>query len=389
MKAILAFAGLALFVALACAPSPVHGATPETLKLGVVAPLSGPGAPWGICLQTLLEIAVDEINGKGGLHVGNKTYNLKVIAYDDKYMPEAGLTATNRLVHEDGVKYIFGPNSSAGALAMQGVTEKEKVFIFTLAFTRRVLGPDKPFTFRWIPTPFEYAYPEASWMLKKYPQMQNVIIAAPNDETGRETIDANRGGFQEAGIKNVAPELFERGAPDMLPLATKILHSKPDLIDFDGAAPGDVANIAKVARSQGYKGLMSKLGGGGNICVAAAPEALEGFIFHTEADLEAGGKVGELVREMKKRRPENPVDSFVPDLYSVFGMLLSAMQSAGTVDDVNVVRLALEKINNYEGINGKYGWEGKETYGINHQLHTPLYLAEGVGGKTKILDRIR
>ena len=71
-------------------------------------------------------------------------------------------------------------------------------------------------------------------------------------------------------------------------------------------------------------------------------------------------------------------------------MLMKAFQNAGTVhNNTNAVRTALEGISDFEGINGKFGWEGKETYGINHQLKCPLYLAEGVHGKTKILDKVR
>ncbi|MEM4237536.1 MAG: hypothetical protein QW050_00935, partial [Candidatus Nitrosocaldaceae archaeon] len=80
-----------------------------------------------------------------------------------------------------------------------------------------------------------------------------------------------------------------------------------------------------------------------------------------------------------------PVDALVGNAYSVFMMLTKAMQEAGTVEDTNAVRLALERIEEFEGINGKYGWEGKDTYGINHQLKSPIYIAEGVRGKVKVI----
>jgi len=367
-----------------------HAAAPkDTLKIGLISAFSGPGMAWGISWKTTLEIVCDEMNSKGGLRVGNKTYQLKVVPYDDKGNPEGALTAANRLVYEDQVKYIFGPTISATVLSAQTITEKEKVLILCLSFTRKTLSPEKPFSFRWIPTPFEYSIDEAAWLAKNR-NIKTIVISAANDESGREGSQAVTEGYQKAGVKILSQEFYERGAPDMLPLATRIMRYNPDLIEFDGGAPGDVVNIANAARSQGYKNLMTKLGGGGNTCVEAAPEALNGFIFHLESDIAAPtGKLADLLRDIRKRAPQTPVDSAVADEYSVLMMLMKAFQNAGTVDNTNAVRSALERISDFEGINGKFGWEGKETYGINHQLRCPLYLAEGVHGKIRILDKVR
>jgi branched-chain amino acid transport system substrate-binding protein len=339
-------------------------------------------------MQTVLEVIADEVNGNGGLKVGNKTYNVKVIAYDDKYLAEPGLTAANRLIYEDKVKYVFGPMASASILAVQTATEKEKVLLMMNGFTKKALGPDKPFTFRCTTTPIEYAVPEAAWMAKNR-EVKSVIVVLPNSETGREGAEGNRIGFQKAGIKILSEEVYEPGAPDMLPLVTRLMRYKPDLIDFDGGSPGDAVNIAKIARTQGYKGMFSKLGGGGELCVQTAPDVFEGFMFQEEADINAGGKLGDLMKEVKKRKPQNPIDMLVCKYYVAFGMLAKAMQTAGTVDDTNAVRLALEKIEGFPGPDGgAYGWTGKEAYGINHQLRGPIVFAGGSKGKIVLMDKL-
>lgn len=389
MKKTRIFISLALFVILLVTGFVAQAAQKETLKIGMIYPLSGPAMPWGVNLQTILAIVTEEINSKGGLKVGDHVYELQIIPYDDKYNPEAAFTAANRLIYEDKVKYIIGPMASAGALSTQVVTEKEKVLLLPSCFTRKALSEKKPFTFRWTTTPFEYAVPEAAWIAKNR-NVKTVVMVGPNSETGREAFDGNRRGFKEAGIKILAEEFYERGAPDMLPLVTRIMRYNPDLLDYDGGAPGDVVNIAKVARAQGYKGLMSKLGGGGEACFPQAPEALDGFMFNTEADLTVTtGKLAELIAEVKKRKPQVPIDSLIAKAYTVFKMLTLAMQNAGTVEDTNAVRVALERIENFDGIGGKYSWTGKETYGINHQLKGPFVLAGAVKGKMKILASLK
>src|SRR4051794_11739656 len=57
----------------------------ETLKLGVVAPLTGGGAAWGIANAEAAKIAAAEVNRDGGLDVAGKKYQLSVIAYDDQF----------------------------------------------------------------------------------------------------------------------------------------------------------------------------------------------------------------------------------------------------------------------------------------------------------------
>ena len=94
-----------------------YAAEAETLKLGVLATLSGAGTAWGIAMQGAAELAAEDVNSKGGLEVGGKKYQVEVIAYDDHYKAADALTAFNRLVFDDGVKYVVGPLGSAPALA--------------------------------------------------------------------------------------------------------------------------------------------------------------------------------------------------------------------------------------------------------------------------------
>ena len=107
----------------------------ETLKLGALVTLSGAGAAWGQGMKNAAELAADKVNAAGGLEVAGKKYKVEIIPYDDKYQANEAVTVANRLVFEDKVQYIIGPVGSAPALAIQPVTEKAKVLIFTLGFT--------------------------------------------------------------------------------------------------------------------------------------------------------------------------------------------------------------------------------------------------------------
>src|SRR5512144_1458825 len=79
----------------------------NVVKLGVIAPLSGTGAGWGLALRAGAELASDDTNAKGGLVVADKKYKIEVLPYDDKYQGQAAADAANRLVFMDKVKFVI------------------------------------------------------------------------------------------------------------------------------------------------------------------------------------------------------------------------------------------------------------------------------------------
>src|SRR3546814_14341480 len=66
-------------------------------------------------------------NAQVGLKVGGKSYKIELVAYDDKYQASEAVTAANRLIFEDKVKFIMGPMGGATALAIGPTVEKHGV----------------------------------------------------------------------------------------------------------------------------------------------------------------------------------------------------------------------------------------------------------------------
>src|SRR5690606_42158004 len=81
------------------------GASAEVvLKIGVDSALDGPGSEWGRGVDGGTKIAAKEINDAGGLKVGDKTYKLHVISYDDAYRAAQRVAARTCLVEPDRVQ---------------------------------------------------------------------------------------------------------------------------------------------------------------------------------------------------------------------------------------------------------------------------------------------
>src|SRR6201999_1095670 len=114
----------------------------EDLRIGVIAALSGGGTAWGLGLERGVQIALDEVNDEGGLKIGGKTYKLSLVAYDDQYNAAQAKIAVDRLVQQDGVKYIMGPVGSPGALSTEPVTAPTKVLQFVDGYAPGILKND-------------------------------------------------------------------------------------------------------------------------------------------------------------------------------------------------------------------------------------------------------
>src|SRR6185436_7070275 len=105
---------LYLRIALAAAALPL--ATPafadDTLVLGSAISITGKYSQEGKNAKDGYDFAVQKINDAGGVKVGGKTYKLEVKYYDDESTPARTAQLLERLINQDGVKYMLGPYGS-------------------------------------------------------------------------------------------------------------------------------------------------------------------------------------------------------------------------------------------------------------------------------------
>ena len=117
---------LAVFgvVAIGPAAAKVEG---DTIYLGAPISLTGKYSTNGKNTQDGYDLAVKRINEMGGVKVAGKSYKLKVVYYDDESTPARAAQLTERLINQDGIKYVLGAYSSGLTKAMAPVTEKYKI----------------------------------------------------------------------------------------------------------------------------------------------------------------------------------------------------------------------------------------------------------------------
>jgi branched-chain amino acid transport system substrate-binding protein len=369
------FAGLVLHAGL------LAGARAETIKIGLIAPMTGPGATWGYAGKGALEIAAGEVNAKGGLQVGDKKYQVQIIAYDDQYKAAEAVAAYNRLTNQDGVKYII-IETSAPTMALKQSIEDDKVLAMTSSYTPAAINENTKYLFRLYSTATNFVPPYAEW-LKNNIKERRMVLVNPNDETGWAQTKTTEKLYKESGFDVLDTEVYERSVKDFAPLVTKVLQFKPDVIDLGASSPATAGLIVRTARDQGYKGRFVQTGGPGWVDVvnAAGKEAAEGMINMLYAN-PANPGYQRLVEDYKKQYGQAPNEIIVA-YYDAARVLFAAIQKAGDATDTTKVAAAIPAVlpmNSVQGDEMTYAPQQIRTYDYIGVLTNG---APVVGGKVK------
>jgi branched-chain amino acid transport system substrate-binding protein len=207
----------------------------QTLKIGVIAPLTGGGAPWGMAASESVKIAAAEANAAGGIKVGDKTYDVEVISYDDHYKAADAIAAYNRLVNQDSVKFVI-VSTSPSTLALAPSLEVDRVLMLTTAGVEKAVDPENSFQIRTISILRDYVPPTVAWV-RQNTQAKTVVIVNPNDESGWYSTNVSQAAYKENGFDILGSEVFERTQKDFQPLMTKIVAMTPDIIELASCPP--------------------------------------------------------------------------------------------------------------------------------------------------------
>ena len=370
------------FAAALCGGGAVQ-AEDKTLTIGLLGPLSGGAASYGVELMRGAELRVEEINKGGGLKVGADVYRIKLVSYDHKAQAADTATATNKLIFQDKVKYIIGNAVGATCNAAQTITEPNKVMFAFVCWGTNNLAPEKPYSFRSMLSQWELAEPFYRWVKENHPTIKRVAAISPNDTSGKDTNTAVVKALKALGFEVAADEYYERGTKDFYPVLTKILAQKPDMIDVAAAPPGEAGLILKQAMELGFKGAKGWTAGINpfTIISVAGPEAAEGVWSPANINVK-GDHVSPAVRKFgetyEKRYGEVPGAIAVAN-YAAFDVFTQAMQKAGSIDTDRVLAVITKE--QFQTVWGPLALGGKETYGIDRQFLYPLVISEVRQGK--------
>jgi branched-chain amino acid transport system substrate-binding protein len=315
------------------------GLAADTIKLGGMLPLSGRAADLGITCKQGAELAVKEINDKGGV-LGKK---LDLMMADSKANVQEIVSLCNRYIQKDNVNFLFGIVSSAGSLAAAQVAKQEKVIFMDTVGSTDTLTKEKwnHYSFRSGTCNSQEANSLALYAAqdKKLMKFYNI---GPDYEYGRTMWDLFKAKMAAQNPKaqfigEQWPKLF---AADYTPYINAILAAKPDAV-YCTLWGGDLVAFIKQAKPFGLFDKMKWIiATGADITVTKAmgkemPTGLivdQRYYFHWPNT----PKNQEFVKAYKAAYGDYP-SAWAAEGYDGIYFLAEAVKKAGALDTEKVI----------------------------------------------------
>src|SRR5262245_32676140 len=110
-------------------------AADKELKIGFVGVTSGPAAAWGTSNVRSMQTRADWLNETGGVKIGDDTYKITIVNFDDQKDPKRAIAGMEKMAQE-GIHYVVGPNVDDGAAAVRPVAESKGIIYFPYSFPK-------------------------------------------------------------------------------------------------------------------------------------------------------------------------------------------------------------------------------------------------------------
>ena len=194
----------------------------ETLTIGVNDALTGGAAVYGLPQANAVKLAAKEINAAGGIKVGDETYMLEVIAYDDKGNPTEATNAVRKLIDRDGVKYILGFCCSGATGAVASFIEYEDAVMLVGNAAERSITTREIGNLTRTRPPADYTGAAAGTFVAEQGHKRVAVLGALDVGFYASYVDAFEKELNKAGGEIVTREAFALKDRDMTPQLTKI-----------------------------------------------------------------------------------------------------------------------------------------------------------------------
>jgi len=234
------------------------GAAKKTVKIGVIAPLTGSLSPLGLGIKNSVDLAVKQANQKGTV----PGYTVVLDAQDDAATPATGANAANKLASDDTMAGVVGTLNSSVAQQVAPVLAKANIVQISPANTNPTLTRGQKYIdapARVWPTYFRVCTtdavqgPFAADYASKQAGFKKVVTIHDKLTYGQGLVQEFAKQFTKNGGKVVSAETINVGDRDFGAVASKVASAKPDFVYYGGQFP-EAAPLSKQLKDRGFKG---------------------------------------------------------------------------------------------------------------------------------------
>jgi branched-chain amino acid transport system substrate-binding protein len=342
-------------------------ALPATIQVGLIASLTGKFSALGSEDKKAVELAIEQVNEKGGL-LGKR---ITLITRDDQTLPDKSVLAYNDLKAENVVA-VIGSVFSNSALATLPFAERDGIPYLSLTPADEQVQPIRPYVFV-IPA----LAPTYAERYLEYMQAQNIKkIAVAHDTKGAYAVsgyNATKALASKYGVEIVRDEVFEMTTSDFSPLFTHVKGSGAQALVFWGTGPAGVTVTKQYAAANVKVPLFLTASQASKLWLDPVGTAGEGTTV-----LSAIGVVGDALPEGPQKTVIDqmalpfakkfgyPPPQFAQDGYSACLLLFAAIEKAKSTQR-DQIRAALEQLTLLTP-NGKYRYSPTDHSGLTRDF---------------------
>jgi branched-chain amino acid transport system substrate-binding protein len=198
----------------------------QDARFSIPLPLTGTNAKFGEIEKRSYEIAMEEINGSGGIKGKKMTLDFE----DSQGKPEVSRSIMEKLIDVKKQPLVFGEYSSACSKAIAAVAEERKVpYLVVTGATDDITQQNYKYVFRMNPTNAYYATGMMSF-LREVVKPTSVAILYESSDFGTSGAEDMVKQAEKFPMKVLVKEQYEKGAVDFKPILSKVKAARPDMI---------------------------------------------------------------------------------------------------------------------------------------------------------------
>ena len=361
----------------------------ETLKIGFVGVTSGPAAAWGTSNVRSMQTRAEWLNETGGVKIGDKTYDIEIVTFDDQKDPKRAIAGMEKMAQE-GIHYVVGPNVDDGAAAVRPVAEQNGIMYFPYAFPKELYTAPASNAILGMIANYQSG-PAIYKYLKENKGVQKVAFVAANESDPLSQRDGGVAAAKEFGLDVVSDNVtYQVDTTDFTPVLTPVIQTQPDLLVLSGVAPANAPQLIRSARELGYQGLIStETAQDATVLQEGAGEMANGFISVGGASTPeiASDAMKEFVDRYTKMFGEYNDESNTK-VYALEYILETLKANPAAIDSVDEFKTTMDTFsapNPYMKGDSQLKYVGTTSFGQKRQVFVPMVVNEFKDGKFETL----
>ena len=349
----------------------------DTITIALAGPTTGPVTQYGTLQNIGANMAVEQLNAKGGMN--GKQLVAKI--YDDACEPKQAVTVANQIVN-DGVKFVIGHLCSPATIPAAKIYNDEGILMISGASTAPELTEKGYETvFRTIGLDSQTA-PISAEYVKNELKPQGIAILHDKQQYGQGLADAMKKILEEAGLKVVVFEGVNKGQTDFSALITKMKAANIDFVYWGGYHP-EAGLILRQGAAQGFRpAFMGADGLDNQDLIAIAGEAADGVLITAPVDFSKVPDNAELVKAFADKG-QDPSGPFIMNSYAALQAIVETGNKLGT-EDPAAIAAELHKGESLKTPIGEIAFDDK---GDLKSFNFVVYRMDKEGKKTQLFPK--